>query len=69
MDAAFEFFTKIGVEYYCFHDIDLIDDAATLEEYESRMKIITDYALEKQRETGMKLLWGTARTGVPVGVR
>lgn len=60
MDAAFEFFTKIGVEYYCFHDIDLIDDAATLEEYESRMKIITDYALEKQKATGMKLLWGTA---------
>lgn len=60
MDAAFEFFTKIGVEYYCFHDIDLIDDAATLEEYEERMKIITDYALEKQKATGMKLLWGTA---------
>src|SRR5690606_21776941 len=60
MDAAFEFFTKIGAEYYCFHDIDLIDDADTLEEYESRMKIITDYALEKQKATGMKLLWGTA---------
>jgi xylose isomerase len=60
MDAAFEFFTKIGVEYYCFHDVDLIDDAPTLEEYESRMKIITDYALEKQNETGIKLLWGTA---------
>jgi xylose isomerase len=60
MDAAFEFFTKIGAEYYCFHDVDLIDDAPTLEEYESRMKIITDYALEKQQATGVKLLWGTA---------
>jgi xylose isomerase len=60
MDAAFEFFTKIGVEYYCFHDVDLIDEGATLEEYEERMRIITDYALEKQKETGVKLLWGTA---------
>ncbi|GAB3221180.1 xylose isomerase [Algoriphagus aestuariicola] len=60
MDAAFEFFTKIGVEYYCFHDIDLIDEGVTLEEYEERMKIITDYALEKQKATGVKLLWGTA---------
>lgn len=60
MDAAFEFFTKIGAEYYCFHDVDLIDEGATLEEYEERMKIITDYALEKQKATGVKLLWGTA---------
>ena len=60
MDAAFEFFTKIGVEYYCFHDIDLIDEGASLQEYEERMKIITDYALEKQKATGVKLLWGTA---------
>jgi xylose isomerase len=60
MDAAFEFFTKIGAEYYCFHDIDLIDEGSTIEEYEERMKIITDYALEKQKETGVKLLWGTA---------
>ncbi|MBN7810649.1 xylose isomerase [Algoriphagus sp. H41] len=60
MDAAFEFFTKIGVEYYCFHDVDLVDEGATLEEYEERMRIITDYALEKQKATGVKLLWGTA---------
>lgn len=60
MDAAFEFFTKIGVEYYCFHDVDLIDEGPTLEEYEHRMKVITDYALQKQKETGVKLLWGTA---------
>ncbi|SIS89057.1 xylose isomerase [Belliella pelovolcani] len=60
MDAAFEFFVKIGAPYYCFHDIDLIDEGATIEEYEERMRIITDYALQKQNETGVKLLWGTA---------
>jgi xylose isomerase len=60
MDAAFEFFVKIGAPYYCFHDIDLIDEGATIEEYEKRMRIITDYALQKQNETGVKLLWGTA---------
>jgi len=60
MDAAFEFITKIGAPYYCFHDIDLIDEGYSLSEYESRMQIITDYAKQKQAETGVKLLWGTA---------
>lgn len=60
MDAAFEFITKIGAPYYCFHDIDLIDEGNSLSEYENRMKIITDYAKQKQAETGVKLLWGTA---------
>ncbi|GHB38371.1 xylose isomerase [Mongoliitalea lutea] len=60
MDAAFEFFVKIGAPYYCFHDIDLVDEGASIEEYEERMRIITDYALQKQQETGVKLLWGTA---------
>jgi xylose isomerase len=60
MDAAFEFITKIGAPYYCFHDIDLIDEGNSLAEYESRMQIITDYAKQKQAETGVKLLWGTA---------
>lgn len=60
MDAAFEFFTKIGAEYYCFHDIDLIDEGSNLIDYEERIRIITDYALQKQRDTGVKLLWGTA---------
>lgn len=60
MDAAFEFFVKVGAPYYCFHDIDLIDEGDSIEEYEERMKIITDYALKKQKETGVKLLWGTA---------
>jgi xylose isomerase len=60
MDAAFEFITKIGAPYYCFHDIDLIDEGADIEEYEHRMKTIVEYAKQKQAETGVKLLWGTA---------
>ena len=60
MDAAFEFISKIGVDYYCFHDIDLIEEGSSLAEYEKRMQIITDYALEHQKASGIKLLWGTA---------
>jgi len=60
MDAAFEFMTKIGAEYYCFHDVDLIDEAPTLLEYEKRMQIITDHAAAHQKASGIKLLWGTA---------
>ncbi|MEQ5791568.1 xylose isomerase [Muricauda sp. NFXS6] len=60
MDAAFEFITKIGAPYFCFHDVDLIDEAATLAETEKRLDIITDYAKEKMDASGVKLLWGTA---------
>ena len=60
MDAGFEIMQKIGIEYYCFHDVDLIDEAATPEEYEANMKDIVEYAKQKQAETGIKLLWGTA---------
>jgi xylose isomerase len=60
LDAGFEFMQKIGIEYYCFHDVDLIDEAATIEEYEANMKAIVAYAKQKQAETGIKLLWGTA---------
>jgi xylose isomerase len=60
MDAAFEFITKIGAPYYCFHDVDLVDEGSTLQEYEQRMAAIVDYAKQKQQETGVKLLWGTA---------
>lgn len=60
MDAAFEFATKMGLRYYCFHDFDLVQEAETLRESERRLSKITDYALEKQRETGIKVLWGTA---------
>lgn len=60
MDAAFEFFTKLGVEYYCFHDIDLIDEGSSIAEYESRLQTLVDYAKQKQSASGVKLLWGTA---------
>lgn len=60
MDAAFEFITKIGAPYYCFHDIDLIEEGPSLADYEKRMQIITEYAKQKQAESGVKLLWGTA---------
>jgi xylose isomerase len=60
MDAAFEFITKLGVPYYCFHDFDLIAEGDTLTESGKRVDIITDYALEKQHASGVKLLWGTS---------
>jgi xylose isomerase len=52
--------SKTGIQYYCFHDIDLVDEAETIEEYESNLKAIVEYAKQKQTETGIKLLWGTA---------
>lgn len=60
MDAAFEFITKLGVPYYCFHDVDLVDEGATIAEYEKRMQQVVDYARQKQKASGVKLLWGTA---------
>ena len=60
MDAAFEFTTKLGVPFYCFHDFDLVDEGSTIQESEERLKVIIDYAKEKQSESGVKLLWGTA---------
>ncbi len=60
MDAGFEFMQKIGIEYYCFHDIDLVSEGASIEEYEKNLKEIVAYAKQKQAETGIKLLWGTA---------
>lgn len=60
MDAAFEFITKMGIPYYCFHDVDLVDEGHTLAEYERRMQAITEYAKLKQSASGVKLLWGTA---------
>ena len=60
VDAGFEFMQKIGIEYYCFHDVDLVDEGAGVEEYEANLKEIVAYLKEKQAETGIKLLWGTA---------
>jgi xylose isomerase len=60
MDAAFEFLTKMNIPYYCFHDVDLVDYGNNILENERRLQAMVDYALEKQQETGIKLLWGTA---------
>ena len=60
MDAAFEFFTKLGVPFYCFHDIDLVDEGESIPETEKRLQVLVDYAKEKQKASGVKLLWGTA---------
>ena len=59
-DAGFELMQKLGIGYFCFHDIDLVEDCEDIAEYEARMKDITDYLLEKMKETGIKNLWGTA---------
>ena len=60
VDAGFEFMQKIGIEYYCFHDVDLVEEGADVAEYEARLKEVVAYLKEKQAETGIKLLWGTA---------
>ncbi len=61
MDAGFELMDKLGIEFFCFHDVDLVEEAATIAEYEARMKEITDYALVKmQQYPNIHLLWGTA---------
>ena len=60
MDAGFEFMQKMGIGYYCFHDVDLVAEADTIEAYEANLKEMVAYAKQKQAETGIKLLWGTA---------
>ncbi|MCQ0110021.1 xylose isomerase [Zhouia amylolytica] len=60
VDAGFEFLTKMGFEYYCFHDVDLVDEAPSLLETEKRLEKVVEYLKSKQKETGIKLLWGTS---------
>jgi len=60
MDAAFEFMSKLGMPYYCFHDVDVVDEAPTLAEFEKRVQTMVEYAKQKQQESGIKLLWGTS---------
>jgi xylose isomerase len=60
MDAAFEFFTKLGVDYWCFHDRDIAPEGSDFTESCKNLKTVVDYAEQKQKETGVKLLWGTA---------
>ncbi len=59
-DAAFEFITKLGLPYYCFHDVDAVDYTNDINENEKRLQAITEYFKEKQKASGVKLLWGTA---------
>jgi xylose isomerase len=59
-DAAFELITKLGLPYYCFHDIDVVDYTNDVADNEKRLQEITAYLQQKQKETGVKLLWGTA---------
>ncbi|WP_181307669.1 xylose isomerase [Rufibacter sp. XAAS-G3-1] len=60
MDAAFEFITKMGMPYYCFHDVDVVDYGNDIAENDRRLQTMVEYAKQKQAESGVKLLWGTA---------
>jgi len=60
MDAAFEFTSKLGAYYYCFHDFDIVNEGKSIQESERNLQTIVDYAKEKQAESGIGLLWGTA---------
>lgn len=59
-DAAFEFITKLGLPYYCFHDVDVVDYTNDIADNDKRLQTLTKYLKQKQQETGVKLLWGTA---------
>jgi xylose isomerase len=60
MDAGFEFMEKCGIDFYCFHDFDLVEEGNTIAESEKRLQTMVEYAQTKQKETGKQLLWGTA---------
>ena len=60
VDAGFEIMTKLGIEYFCFHDVDLVDEAPTIEGYEANLKEVVAYVKSKMADTGIKNLWGTA---------
>jgi xylose isomerase len=59
-DAAFEFITKLGMPFYCFHDVDVVDYTNDVADNEKRLQAITAYLKEKQDASGVQLLWGTA---------
>ena len=60
VDAGFEFMQKLGIGYFCFHDVDLVPEADDIAETNRRLDEITDYMLVKMKETGIRCLWGTA---------
>jgi xylose isomerase len=59
-DAAFEFMTKLGLPYYCFHDVDVVEYTNDVADNEQRLATMTAYLKQKQDASGVKLLWGTA---------
>ncbi len=60
VDAGFEFMQKLGIEYFCFHDVDLVPEDEDINVTNARLDEIADYILGKMSETGIKCLWGTA---------
>ncbi len=60
VDAGFEFMQKLGIGYFCFHDVDLVPEAEDIAETNRRLDEISDYILEKMKATGIRCLWGTA---------
>jgi xylose isomerase len=60
LDEAFEFFTRLGLPYFCFHDVDVMAHADTIDEHVKNFAIIVDKIEAKMAATGVKLLWGTA---------
>lgn len=60
VDAGFELMQKLGIEYFCFHDVDIAYPCNTLEEFHKALDEISDYILQKMNETGIKCLWGTS---------
>ncbi len=60
MDAAFEFVSKLGVPFLCFHDVDIAPEGETFADYATNLESMVDYAEERMSETGIRLLWGTA---------
>jgi len=60
MDAAFEFITKMNLHYYCFHDVDVVDYGSDVNENDRRLQALVEYAKQKQKDSGVKLLWGTS---------
>jgi xylose isomerase len=60
MDAAFEFISKLGIPFYCFHDFDLVGEGSSIAESDKNVQAVVEFAKQKQAESGIKLLWGTA---------
>ncbi len=60
VDAGFELMSKLGIEYFCFHDVDMVPECETITETHKLLDEVSDYVLEKMKETGIKCLWGTA---------